>query len=328
MLTKLKDSWKVFNSRHGVSLYRPGKRNGIRRCPAFVKRFFLTGLFLLSTLTIFTVPASFRISFIDVGYGDAILLEFPGGDTVLVDSGKPETAETVCRFLTQKEIEKLDICIGTHIHIDHIGGFPRILRYFKPSKLILNRDIHTLDEPSEFAYFLEETGRPYQLMKRGDKLAFPDGAFLECLHPADLSGDLNRDSLVLMAESPGCRFLLMADALGPSEEEILAAYPGAKFSGILVLKAGHHGWGDTNRDAFIEAVSPKLAVISTGPSEWPLPPPWITDRFRRRGIPLLRTDHLGTIEMACDGEILEVRAGGKIIGMYASACRAVEDDDQ
>jgi beta-lactamase superfamily II metal-dependent hydrolase len=278
-----------------------------------------TILFLLCLSLPVALPASpqpFRASFIDVGYGDAVLLEFPGGEKVLVDSGTPGAAPAVAGVLAQKGIAELDICIGTHTHIDHIGGFPLILKKIKANQFFLNRAVEPGEEPAPFISWLTERTPPYRVLKRGDRIDFADGSFMKCLHPGQLSGDLNRDSLALLVESRGCRLLLMGDTVKPSEEEMLRYGEPADLAGVMVLKVGHHGWGDVSHEAFLDAVSPGIAVISTGPSRWPRPPAWILDRFRRRDVPVIRTDRLGTIELQCDGGTMQVKAGQKVVGRY------------
>jgi competence protein ComEC len=103
----------------------------------------------------------------------------------------------------------------------------------------------------------------------------------------------------------------------PVEEMLLNNSESRDLDGIMVLKVAHHGWGKTSSEAFLDRVRPGIAVISTGPSRWPLPPEWVLARFGDRDIPLFRTDRLGTVEIICYGSMMQVRAGGKVIGKYA-----------
>jgi len=284
-----------------------------------VARQIFIAIFFLFPFSILCAAGPFTVSFIDVGYGDAIFLEFPEGEKVLVDGGYPEKGEAVRDFLVQKGVRTLDYCICTHSHDDHAGGLTEILKHFPGARLILNRAVDNREWPEQFAALLQETARPYDIMRPGDRIVLKDGSSIACLHPESLTGDPNRDSLVLLVESRGCPVLLTADVDSEVEEALPGLLERQMPAGIMVLKAAHHGWGNSSSEAFLDAVRPGIAVISTGPSEWPLPPEWILGRFRKRDIPLFRTDRLGTIEIKCHGTMMEVRAQEKVMGKYLLA---------
>jgi len=203
---------------------------------------------------------------LNVGKADCLLLRC--GDTAyLIDTGRGKTFSLVEETLLSEGVTHLDGVILTHTDNDHIGGLKKLLK----------SDIEVDNIYASAFYATEEKGdrhpvekiafkmdRDVTFLQGGDALPFPGGT-LSVLGP--LSENTEKDdsnSIVLLAEGAGVRFLLAGDMEFPEEEELLSAgvIPNAD-----LLKVANHGDSDATSDAFLAAVRPSVAVISTSTAE-------------------------------------------------------------
>ncbi len=241
-----------------------------------------------------------EIHFIDVGYGDAILLKSPAGGYSLVDTGPPRARDQLLGYLRGQGVGRFDYLIVTHPHPDHLGNAAAVLREFGAENLRDNgEEIDRFDErlTREMA---EEYGREfrgdedYSSLRAGQRIEW-DGLSLEVLWPRDLSAseDWNTNSLVLMLRHGEFRALLAGDLNVPGEKQLLAG-EGTDLRADL-LKVGHHGAGDAAGDDFLRAVSPRAAVVSVGQNPRGYPDEDRLERLEKQGIRLYRTDRDGTV---------------------------------
>ena len=119
---------------------------------------------------LFNLPENkgLRVSFIDVGQGDAILIEFNKGDKILIDGG--DKNGKALAFLNNAKIKEIDKMIATHPHSDHIGGLVEILKNISVKSVYTNEDITTTPIYEEFLDTIEEKGLNIKTLKRGDKI--------------------------------------------------------------------------------------------------------------------------------------------------------------
>jgi competence protein ComEC len=140
-------------------------------------------------------------------------------------------------------------------------------------------------------------------------MSLGDGVWAEILHPGAVpAGDrLNDHSVVLRVGLGGISFLLPGDIEADVERGLSA---GGAPLGATVLKAPHHGSKTSSCERFLAAVDPQVAVVSVGAdNRFGHPAPEVLARYAEQGIPVLRTDELGTVEFVTDGERLWVEAG-------------------
>jgi competence protein ComEC len=248
-------------------------------------------------------PASthgMTVRVLDVGQGDSILLQPPDGDPVLVDTGPPE--DGVEDRLRQLGIERLAAIVVTHDQSDHAGDLEELLGSVRVDRLVYGRD-----DPRLRAAALSAGARPYRLAEGGELDS--GGLQLTALWPPrELVGDTSEDPnllcLVLVARWRHFSMLLTGDA----EAESVPIDPGP----VDVLKVAHHGSEDGGLDELLERSTPKLAVISVGagnsyghPAE-----PTLAD-LRDHGVPTLRTDREGEIDIEADGSRWTAGPGGE-----------------
>lgn len=238
------------------------------------------------------------VHFIDVGYGDSILIESPDGGNMLIDGGDREAGAKVVEYLKKMKIEKLDIVVVTHPHPDHIEGLSKVLENYDIDIIIANENISESENYSSFFEVVKEQEIESKQAERGDIIDRFKGVRVEILHPDKLTGNWNNDSLVIKLTYKKVSFLFTAD-IGKEICDELVGYYGEKLKSN-VLKVPYHGKSGTEK--FIRKVSPELAVVSVGPSIWGGPSEEILAEYKDLKIPLLRTDEKGTIVIKTNGE--------------------------
>ncbi len=254
---------------------------------------------------------SLVIHFLDVGYGDAIVLRLPEEKTVLVDGGSPEEGQKVFTTLQRMGIKQLDYLVITHFHKDHAGGLYPILNAFLPSvssdqsKYILIPLLPEIVEPEVKQVRDEVKRRGYRILSRGEMIEASPSVHLEVLHPKTLRGDPNEDSLVIKVIHQRITFLLAGDVGLQAQTELLQEY-GSQLKADLI-KIPHHA-GEAVVD-FIQAVRPQEAILSVGPNPYGSPNPEVLTMYRKAGARIHRTDEVGTITAVSDGHSLKIHPG-------------------
>jgi competence protein ComEC len=266
-----------------------------------------------------------HVTVLDVGQGDAILVEAPSGATMLVDGG-PDPELTLRRLGANQPFlaRRIDLLVLSHPHQDHVAGLVEVLARYKVGA-ILHAGI-TFENPA-FDRFLADASAGdvlVTLARAGQTLALDARTTVRVLYPtgADASaplpdGDINNGSVVLEVSIGGFEALLTGDAEAPVEA-VLAAR--GLLGPVELLKVGHHGSHSSTTPALLGAARPTVAAISAGiDNEYGHPAPETLATLA--GVAVFRTDLDGDIEVATDGHTYRVRtdAGGW------SAPRAVHD---
>jgi competence protein ComEC len=246
--------------------------------------------------------AGLRIEVLDVGQGDAILLQPAAAPAVLVDGGPP--GDDLLAALDEAGVDSLGIAIVTHEQSDHAGGIQELLeRHFPVGRLLYARLGRRLRAEADAA------GAGPVRVAAGDALGsgplrlrvlWPPPELLE--QPL-LGADPNTQALVLLARWRWFSMLLTADA----EAGEVPIDPGP----VDVLKVAHHGSEDPGLGALLDRTTPRLAVISVGVGNpYGHPAAGTLAELTQHGVQTLRTDRRGSIELDVDKNSFVVRAGG------------------
>ena len=253
---------------------------------------------------------------IDVGQGDAIALRTPAGRWVLVDAGRSWLGgdagrSTVVPYLRRLGGE-LRVFVLTHPHADHAGGARSVLGALRPAEYWDGAFAGTSEAYRGSLVTAESLGVRWHRVHPGDSLDL-DGVRLRILAPdsAYVVGldDPNEASVVLMAEYQGVRMLLMGDA--ERGEEALLVGGVAEGLHADVLKVGHHGSSTSSSEPFLDAVRPRLAVISVGAGNaYGHPSAVVLRDLARHRAAVLRTDMLGGIVVRTEHGVITIDDAG------------------
>lgn len=253
-----------------------------------------------------------RVAFLDVGQGDAAVVEFPNGETIVVDAG-PRTSgfdageRIVAPYLRRRGINNIDAIITTHPHADHLGGVPFLLKNFSVKKTIdANQRIHS--ELFNEYHVLEQ--RTEQATIRSGITHAVGNARLYFLHPtqqfidedsADGYSNINESSIVFKLHYGNTSFLFMGDAETESEEQIARVY--RDFLHSDVIKAGHHGSSTSSTEELLLHATPRHVVISVAKfNKFKHPSKVVIERYQQCGAKVYRTDVEGAVIFESDGE--------------------------
>jgi competence protein ComEC len=268
-------------------------------------------------------PGSLEVTALDVGQGDSIFIVGPDGATMLIDAGGPvggvtEAAEATSRFdvgeevvspyLWSRRFRRLDVIALSHAHSDHMGGMPAIMRNFRPKELWVSIDPNS-DAYRALLVEAVQLGVVVRHFYAGDHIAW-GGTEVTVLAPengySNAGEPVNDDSLVMRMQYGKASVLLEGDAEAPSERAMLAH---GRVAAVTLLKVGHHGSRTSTTQEFLDAVSPKDAVISVGlGNTFGHPRYEVIERIAEARIRLYRTDEFGltTFLLGRDGGIHEV----------------------
>lgn len=256
-----------------------------------------------------------RMTVFDVGQGDAILIQTPSGDDILIDGGPDNSViEKLGRALPPDDRD-IELVVLTHPHADHLVGLLEVLRRYEVNRVLVGWAIHTTRAYEEWETLLREKQIPVIIAERGQTYSF-DKTNFEVLYPWKThSGvlqnsrikedDLNDASVVMRLTYVSSTALLTGDATERVEELLLAA------TGALqadLLKIGHHGSKYSSLPEFLERVRPQVALISVGAKNTYGHPAYKTlRRLQDAAVQVFRTDLHGDIEAMTDGGAWSVR---------------------
>lgn len=252
-----------------------------------------------------------KVHFLGIGQGDCILIE-QGRHAMLIDAGYRVNGKSIVKYLQRQHIDRFDYIIATHPHPDHVGGLAEVLKNFETDRIIMPcmeytknnyRDLVRLIEKKDIETISPVAGTCYEFGR----------AYFTILAPnSDGYARLNNYSIVTKLTFKRNSFLFTGDAEKLSEYEMLIKGFDLKAD---LLKIGHHGSSTSSSLQFLNAVSPKHAVISTGRHSFYAHPDKITlDNIDSIGAKIYRTDKSGNIVVLSDGKEMSIDTDSVPVG--------------
>ena len=256
-----------------------------------------------------------RLHAIDVGQGDALLVQAPGGKTALIDSGPAGARRTLFRYLRANGVEKIDLLVHSHAHADHVGNTAALIREFGVGTVLDPGFPHTAKAYARALAAIEAAGIPVRIARRGRTVRLGRRVTLSVLAPeapflAGTRSDVNANSVVFRIDYGQVRILMTGDAEGETEARLLRRDRSALRA--QVLKVAHHGSRFATHGPFIRAVSPTLAIISAGVNNaYRHPAKKTLSRLAAQGVAVATTARDGHVLIETDGREVSLRRKGK-----------------
>lgn len=301
------------------------------------KRKTQTGIFLVSLvilnilLTAYIVELKqnenlLQLYFLNVGQGDGELIILPGGAKMLVDSGPPNQKifQELSKILSPFD-RTIDLVSYSHAQQDHMGSLPEVIERYKAGALISNGVGNTIGTYKALMENIKKQNLPNIVLSRGDKIHYKS-SIIHILNPATCLDtrcpniDLNEGSLILLLESASTTVLFTGDIGTKTEKALLSELAQHHFfqksgAGLVeelhynqvdILKVPHHGSKYSSSKEFLQATSPKIAVIEVGKNSYGHPSPITLKQLQHYNIRTFRTDTDSTIKITSNGKSLKI----------------------
>lgn len=303
----------------------------------FIVRFaFCALIFLVFIITFhpWSVPAEdgrLRVDFLDVGQGDATLITFPNGETLLIDGGgqpnfaalkradndeseifepdAPTVGESVVSaFLWEKGYSKIDYMLATHADADHIQGLTDVAKNFRVRAAFFGGMPENDADFAELSQILQKRNVEAVELQRGAVLEFGE-AKIEILYPdkdeSNKASSDNNHSIVLRLIFGNKKFLFTGDIEREAENALIG---NTSLLQSDLVKVAHHGSRTSSTQNFISATQAEYAVISVGKrSRFGHPHREVVERWKKSGAKVLTTGERGTISISTDGKNFEIQ---------------------
>lgn len=255
-----------------------------------------------------------RVTFLDVGQGDAAAINFSDGRSLTIDAGGLAGStfdigrQVVTPTLWALGFRRLDYMTLTHGDFDHMGGASGVFDDLHPDEVWEGVPVPPHEPTQALRRLADRAGTPWRTLQPGDRISFGSAELL-VWHPPPPEWerqDVRNDDSVVMEVRLGRVSFLFGGDIGREVERMLA--PRLSRAGIRVLKVPHHGSATSSSAEFLRAVDPDVAVISSGRSNpYGHPVPAVVQRYRDIGAAIYRTDQDGAVMMETDGQTLRIR---------------------
>ncbi len=273
----------------------------------------LGALFIVVAFIWFVVLSEGRgntltVAFLDVGQGDAIFIEAPNGNQILIDGGPNKSVLRELGGIMPFYDRSIDMVIATHPDKDHITGLSAVMNKFRVNMFMESQVQSSSGVYKELNNVVEKKGLKKIMAKRGERIFLGSDVYIDVLSP-DRNTDgweTNTASVIVKLVYKNTSFILSGDAPKKMEEYIASL----DREGLTanVLKLGHHGSRTSTSEFFLSAVNPQYAIISAGTdNRYGHPHKEVVDMLKRFEIPSLATYENGTIIIQSDGENVYVK---------------------
>jgi len=283
------------------------------------KKWIIPLIFVVAILVwsvVLTMPDDkLHVSFFDVGQGDAILVQTPNGQNILIDGG-PDPQKINLELSKKLPFwdRTIDLIVCTQPQADHVTGLVEVLQRYEVKQAIYSEIPYDSSIYWEWLRLIEDKGIKHEIARAGQGIDLGNGIKMEVLNPPGglfegTSHDVDNNGVVLRLIWGKVSFLFTADIRKEAEFELIRQRANLRST---VLKVAHHGSKTSTSPQFLAAVNPEVVVVSVGADNtFGHPSPEVVERLidRLGDDNVYRTDEDGTMEFITDGERLWVWVG-------------------
>jgi len=274
----------------------------------YKKWMFISIIFLCSIFFFLGTQSSnkLKITFFDCGLGDLALIQTPQNKTILIDTGPPEKvmnsfSRSALPYLQRNGIKSIDHVLITHAHNDHYGGVFSVFENIEVKQIITTDEFQDRNIWNKLSTDIAIEQCSVFTITDTTHLHFDDVKF-KIIHPDRSFKDknINNCSIVVRLDYDDLSVLFTGDLEHEGEEYLIMNY--AEFLDCDVLKVGHHGSKTASSSAFIQAVDPQYAIISTAKkNRFDFPHEITLERFAYLNGNLMITGYDGACQIVSDG---------------------------
>jgi competence protein ComEC len=276
-----------------------------------IKIYFLIFLLLANVMIFYAVISENRngilqVSFLNIGQGDAALIESPTGNTFLIDGGPDKSILNALGRVLPFYDKTINAVLATHPDSDHVGGIPEVMKNYFVGEFVYTGATSSSGVFKELENEVSEKNIKINIARAGEIFDLGGGAFLKILYPdkTPQGTDTNEYSIVAELYYGDSTFMFTGDA--PTDVLNGLAEKDGKELKSDVLKVAHHGSKNSLSPAFLSAVDPEYSIISAGKNnKYGFPNKEILDYLNGIKSQILATFDLGDIIFTSDGQTLE-----------------------
>lgn len=250
-----------------------------------------------------------KVYFLDVGQGDAMFIEAPNGNQILIDGGPNNQVLSELGKIMPFYDHDIDLISLSHPQEDHAAGLLEVLKKYDVKNILWAEGEYNSPIFSSWREAVKEENANEIDAVAGKIIDLGSGAILTILFPINSTAGTfvknpNDNSVIVSLEYKGNRFLFTGDTEAAVERKIVGMGVDLKAD---VLKVGHHGSNTSTTDGFLSAIKPQVAVIEVGAkNRYGHPRKEVLDRLEKNGIKYYRTDTDGMVEIISDGTSFQI----------------------
>lgn len=255
----------------------------------------------------YSVPKKLRVSFLNIGQGDAILVQTPSGHDMLIDGGPSDAVLARVGEAMNYFNRGIEVMIATHGDADHVTGLIPVLAKYDVGIIIKSPVDGDTTLFRDLASHIHNENADVHVAARGDRIDFGDGVVAHVLYPnKNISSKTDtNDASVSIVLAYGEHFFLLTGDLGMKYEPLLIQSSLPKH--VTVYKAGHHGSNTSSGEQLLTYAKPEYSVVSAGKdNRYGHPNPEAMERLQKYSQEVLSTIDRGTITFISDGRLLTV----------------------
>ena len=251
-----------------------------------------------------------KVYFLDVGQGDAMFIEAPNGNQVLIDGGPDGKVLSELGKVMSFYDRDIDLVALSHPQEDHAAGLIEVLKKYDVKNILWAEGEYNSPIFGAWREAVKEESADEIDAVAGKTIDLGAGAILTILFPANSTAgsfvkNPNDNSVVIMLEYKENRFLFTGDAESATERKLVGMGTDLKAD---VLKVGHHGSNTSTTEGFLSEIKPQVAVIEVGAkNRYGHPRKEVLGRLEKNGIKYYRTDTDGTVEIVSDGNNFKIK---------------------